>query len=275
MEIINQLKSDTFQTINLLFYKIGDGLISFFFAMLLLIIGWFITKFILYILGKALDISKVDILSEKFNDSGILENSEIKVSIKAIILSFTKWLLLLIFFIIAADIMQWKIISEEISMLLRYLPKLFSAIILFMIGIYIANFVRKAIYGLFSSFDLSGSKIISSLVFYGITALITITALNQAGIDTTIITNNITIILGSFLLTFSLAFGFGSRDVIRRLLLSFYSRKNYEVGDKIKVGDVIGTIDSIDNITITLETPNGKVVIPIEKLTNSNVEIIK
>lgn len=275
MEIINQLKSDTFQTINLLFYKIGDGLISFFFALLLLIIGWFITKFILYILSKALDISKIDMLSEKFNDSGILENTKIKVSLKAIILSFTKWLLLLVFFIIAADIMQWKIISEEISMLLRYLPKLFSAIILFMIGIYIANFVRKAIYGLFSSFDLNGSKIISSLVFYGITALIAITALNQAGIDTTIITNNITIILGSFLLTFSLAFGFGSIDVIKRLLLSFYSRKNYEVGDKIKVGDVIGVIDSIDNITITLETTSGKVVLPIEELTNSKVEIIK
>lgn len=275
MEIINQLKSDTFQTINLLFYKIGDGLISFLFALLLLIIGFFITKFILFVFSKALDISKVDILSKKFNDSGILENSEIKVSLKAIILSFTKWLLLLVFFIIAADIMQWKIISEEISLLLRYLPKLFSAIILFMIGIYIANFVRKAIYGLFSSFDLSGSKVISSLVFYGITALITITALNQAGIDTTIITNNITIILGSFLLTFSIAFGLGSRDVIKRLLLSFYSRKNYEIGDKIKIGNIEGIVYTIDNITITLETNSGKIVLPIEELTNSKVEILK
>jgi hypothetical protein len=54
--------------------------------------------------------------------------------------------------------MQWSIISVEISNLLRYLPLLFSAITLFMIGIYVANFVRKAIYGLFSSLSMSGAK---------------------------------------------------------------------------------------------------------------------
>lgn len=274
MELINTLKSDTFETLNMLFYKVGDGLISFLYALIILIIGWGITKVIIYILGKALDLSKIEMVSLKINEADFFGKSEIKISLKEIILSFTKWILILVFFIIAADVMQWKIISEEISHLLRYLPKLFSAIILFMIGVYIANFVRKAIYGMFQSFDLSGSKIISSIAFYGITALITITALNQAGIDTSIITNNITIIFGSFLLTFAIAFGFGSKEVIKKLLLTFYSRKNYEVGDIIKVNDIQGEVVSIDNICLTLLTKTGKIIIPIEEIIESRVEII-
>jgi hypothetical protein len=42
-----------------------------------------------------------------------------------------------------------------------------------MIGIYVANFVRKAIYGLFSSLSMSGAMI-SSVAFYGIAILVTI-----------------------------------------------------------------------------------------------------
>ena len=274
MDILDQLKTDTFQTLNDLFYKIGEGIISFLYAIIILIIGWLITKLILFVLGKALNVSKVDKLSDKINDAGIFGKSELKVNVSTIIISFVKWILILVFFIIAADVMQWQIISIEISNLLRYLPRLFSAIVLFMIGIYIANFVRKAINGLFMSFELSGAKIISSIIFYGIASIITITAMNQADVDTSIITNNITIIFGSILLTFAIAFGLGSKDIIQNLLLSFYSRKNYYVGDKIKFKTNIGTIESIDNIYMTLKTNDGRIVIPIKEIAENTVEVL-
>jgi small-conductance mechanosensitive channel len=119
--------------------------------------------------------------------------------------------------------MNWEVVSKEIGNLLRYLPRLFSAIALFMIGIYIARFVKNAIKGFYESFDLSGSKIISTLVFYIIAVIVTITAMNQAGIDTTVVTNNVTIILGAFLLAVAIGFGLGSREVIRDLLRTFYT----------------------------------------------------
>ncbi|WP_339888315.1 mechanosensitive ion channel domain-containing protein [uncultured Flavobacterium sp.] len=275
MEIFNQLKTDTFNSLNSLFYKIGEGFISFVYAVLILIVGWLITKFILFILSKALHVAKIDKLTDRINKAEVFGKEGIKFNISTVILSFVKWILVLVLFIIAADVMQWTIISVEISNLLRYLPKLFSAIVLFMVGLYIANYVRKAIYGMFNSFDLSGSKIISTAVFYGIVALVTITALNQANIDTTVITNNITIILGALLLTFALAFGFGSKEVIEKLLLSFYSRKNYEIGDRIKVNSIEGTIESMDNICITIITETGKTVIPIKEIVDNKVEIIK
>ena len=87
-------------------------------------------------------------------------------------------------------------------------------------------------------------KIISSIVFYIIAMLITVTALNQAGINTDIITNNLTIILGAFLASIALAFGLGSKDVIGDLMRSFYTRKNFEVGQKIHFGTITGTIQS-------------------------------
>lgn len=273
METITEWKNLTLESFSSMGEDIGSGLTKLIGAMMILIVGWLITKVVLIILRKVFRIVKVDMLTEKINDMNFFGKNDIKFKVSTIILSFIKWIMFLVFLIVAADIMNWSIISSEIGNLLRYLPKLFSAIALFMIGLYIASFVKKTILGIFESFELSGSKIISTIVFYVILVFVSITALNQAGIDTTIITNNVTIILGSFLLAISIGFGLGSKEIIGDLLKTFYARKNYVVGDKIKLNGVEGIIESIDNISLTLKTKEGKTIIPINEVVSNKVEI--
>jgi small-conductance mechanosensitive channel len=198
---------------------------------------------------------------------------DFKIDIVKIILGFVRWLLILVFLIVAADILNWRIISVEIGNLLRYLPRFFSALMLLMIGFYIGNLVKQTVKRVFDSFEFGGSKIVSGLLFYIIVVFMSITALNQAGVDTTIITNNITLILGAFLLAFSLGVGLGSREVIADILRSFYMRKTYAVGDKIVIGEDEGTIEAIENNSLTLVTKAGKFVIPIKDVVSQKVEI--
>jgi hypothetical protein len=274
MDKVTEWSEITLTSLKAMGVKIMAALPNIFGAILILLAGWLITKVIIYLLKKVLKFARVDALTAKLNDLKIFGDSKIKFSITKVITVFVKWVMMLVFLIIAADIMNWQIVSHEIGNLLRYLPKLFSAIALFMVGIYIAKFVKTAIQGFYDSFDLAGSKIISSLVFYIIAIIITITALNQAGIDTTVITNNVTIILGAFLLAVAIGFGLGSREIIGDLLRTFYARKNYEVGDTIKIGDLQGTVEAVDNMCLTLVTSNGKTLIPIKDIVVSQVEII-
>lgn len=243
-------------------------------ALIVLLLGWLITMVIVFILKRALKLVRLDKLSEKINTMKLFGKGDFKFNLTNAIIIFVKWILFLVFLIIAADIMAWDFVSKEIGNLLRYLPRLFSAIALFMIGIYIASFVKNAIRGFYESLNLSGSKIISNLVFYIIAIIITVTALDQAGIDTTVITNNITIILGAFLLAISIAFGLGSKDVVKEILLTFYTRKNYDLGDTVKINNVEGSIEAIDNISMTITTATGKTIIPIKEVVESQVEII-
>lgn len=274
MDKVTEWSEITLTSLKAMGVKIMAALPNIFGAILILLAGWLITKVIIYLLKKVLKFARVDALTAKLNDLKIFGDSKIKLSMTKVITVFVKWVMMLVFLIIAADIMNWQIVSHEIGNLLRYLPKLFSAIALFMVGIYIAKFVKTAIQGFYDSFDLAGSKIISSLVFYIIAIIITITALNQAGIDTTVITNNVTIILGAFLLAVAIGFGLGSREIIGDLLRTFYARKNYEVGDTIKIGDLQGTVEAVDNMCLTLVTSNGKTLIPIKDIVVSQVEII-
>ncbi len=275
METINEWKDLTLSALEKMGGDIASTLPNIVGAILVLILGWLITRIIAYILKKLLKVARVDRLTDKINETDIFGKTDIKFTVSKVIISFVKWILFLVFLIVAADIMNWEIVSTEIGNLMRYLPKLFSAMALFMIGIYIATFIRKAIKGLFESFEFSGSKIISNLVFYIIVVFISITALNQAGIDTTIITNNITVIFGALLLAVAIGFGLGSKEIIGDLLRTFYSRKNYMVGDRIRIdGEIEGIVEAIDNISMTLKTEKGKSIIPIKDIVEKKVDIV-
>jgi hypothetical protein len=242
-------------------------------AITILIVGWLVIKIVLFLLGKILKLTKVSALNERINDMDIFGKGDFKIDIVKIILGFVKWGLVLVFLIVAADILNWGVISNEIGALLRYLPRFFSALVLLMIGFYIGNLVKNTVKRLFDSLELGGSNLVSNLLFYIIVIFMSITALNQAGVDTTIITNNITMILGSFLLAFGLGLGLGSKDVIADILRSYYTRKTYAVGDKITIGDDSGTIEAIENNSLTLVTKAGKFVIPIKDVVAQKVEI--
>lgn len=273
MEKVTEWSELTLTSLKAMGEKIMTTLPNIIGAMIILLIGWIISKIVVYLVKKTLKLAHVEKLTDKINQLKLLGDSKINFNITNVIVVFVKWILILVFLIIAADIMNWEVVSKEIGNLLGYLPKLFSALAIFMIGIYIARFVKKAIVGFYDSFDLVGGKIVSATIFYIIAIIITITALNQAGIDTTVITNNVTIILGAFLLAIAIGFGLGSKKVISDILFTYYTRSNYEVGDEIEVAEVKGIILSIDNICMTIKTNKSKVILPIKKVIKSKVEI--
>ncbi|MEZ4796267.1 MAG: mechanosensitive ion channel [Flavobacteriaceae bacterium] len=242
-------------------------------ALLVLLFGWLFIKLILMVLKKSLKLLKVDDLGQKINDIEIFEGKKLKINLTKIILKFVKWALLLMLIIVISEMLGMTIVSEEIGKLIGYLPQLLSAAAIFVIGLFIANFVKKSIHSFFKSFELSGGKIISQLVFFILLTIISITALNQAGVNTDIITNNVTMIFAAFLGAFALALGLGSRDVIADLLKTYYTRRTYEIGMKIKFKDIEGEIITIGDLSVTLKTANGTIVVPIKDIVENQVEI--
>jgi len=76
------------------------------------------------------------------------------------------------------------------------------------------------------------------------------------------------------LLAFTLALGLGNTDVIKRLLFSYYSRKNLQVGDKIRSANFEGVIESINNISLVLLLENKIDIIPIKEILDNKIEIL-
>jgi len=239
-----------------------------------IILAFLIYKILLFITNKLLKVIKVEQLSGKLNSMEILSSNAIEINLNKVIIGIVKFLLILIFIIAGADLLNLPMVSELVGKLIAYLPKLFTAIIIFIVGVYLASQLKTLIQNLLKSFDSNGSKAIGLIVFYVIFIFVSITALNQAGINTEIISNNVSFILGAILVTVTIAVGLGSRDIIYRLILGFYTKKNLEIGMKIKIEEQIGIIESIDNICLVLLTENERIVYPIKKITDTEVKIL-
>lgn len=240
-------------------------------VLVLVIVGWIVIKIITRVLKKILSTPRVDKLEDKIKEVDMFRN--IGFDLSDTLIKVIRWVLILFLTVAASEILGLKMLSDGIAAVIAYLPKLFTAIIIFMAGVFLANLVKNAIISAFKAINISGGGVIGNIVFLAITIMISITALNQAMIDTEIITNNLTLIFGSLLLVLTIAFGLGSKDIVERLLFGFYSRKNITTGMHVKIGDKEGVVESIDNISLILKTDSEKLIIPIKEVNNNIIEI--
>ncbi|MGJ8745827.1 mechanosensitive ion channel family protein [Polaribacter sp.] len=238
------------------------------------ILAWIVIKVFLWIVRKALNKTKIDEWSEKLKETEIFGNTTINVVLTTVILGVLKWLLILIFVMSGANIFGVESISDAITSFFAYLPRLLSALAIFVVGLYIGTIVKKAINSMFKSLEISGGNLVGNIAFYLIVVFLGITAFDQAGVDTSVIKSNLTLIIGSIVLAFTIAFGLGSKDIIKRLLFGYYSRKNLEIGKRIKIDSLEGVIESIDNICVVILTEKGKVVLPVQDVVDSKVEVL-
>ena len=273
MEKVTEFNDIAIQSLKNMWLEITKVFPTLIYALIALIVGWLGTKILVKLLKKLLRLAKANKLDDKLNDIEIIENKTLKFDTIKIVSNFVKWLLYIVIFITVSDILGLEIISNQISELLSYSPKLFAALVIFIVGMLLANFVKKGLKSLFDSMDMSGGKIISQVVFFMLLTFISITALNQAGINTQIITDNVNMIIAAFLLAFALAFGLGARQIISKLLSTFYARKMYEVGQKIVFNNENYEVIEVKSISVILKNAKGKLIVPINDIIESQVQV--
>jgi len=239
-----------------------------------LFIGWIVAKIVSTVIFKLLSRLKFDELSEQVNASQLLEKANVSITPRKLIGQFCYWFIVLMVIMTTSDALGWNSISKEISTILGHLPRIFIAIVSFVIGVFIAGFIRDIIAGASSSMGMKVGKVISNLVYYFLFILAALTALKQGGFDTQIISSNLMLILGAVLFSMAISYGFASREVLSHLLAGFFSRNNFQTGETIEVDGIKGKIVERSGISITIQVNAGeKVTIPLHKLISQNVRI--
>ncbi len=244
-------------------------------AIILLLIGWWVARTLAYLCNKLLQLVKFDQFAERVKMGDMLKKANVTLSPSNLLSRTLYWVVILLFVVTATDKLGWSIVSEQIGKLIAFLPTLLSGMVLFILGSFIAGFIRDILAAATSSMGISAGRLVSGFVFYFLMAIVTLTTLNQIGIDTTIITSNVVMIVGAILLSASISYGFASRDIMSNMLASFFSRKTFIVGQTIRLDDIQGVIVKTDTIAITVQTDTDLVVIPTKDLISNRVHIIQ
>ena len=287
METLRHWEEMLFSSLNTFSQTIFNVLPSLIGAMILLLVGWLIAKGISVAIERILQSKTLAGVTERLNRMAMLQHSDVSLDSAQIISRFVYWLILLLFLVAASETLGWTAVSLALNNLISYLPALLSAIVITLIGLYLAQTVRSVIQAALHSLQVGAAKLISNLAFYLIATIVVLTALEQAGVDTSIVTANLTLIIGAIVGAFAISFAIASRHVLENILAAFYGRKNFAVGDKIRLGGnplggtslggtsqdtVEGIIVDIDGVSVVVNTGDAEVVLPAQVLISERIE---
>ena len=272
LEQWRQIILDSLTTLGEEIMRILPGILA---AFLLLLVGWLLAKIFSRLITRLFRLLHFDKLASRINELKWMQKADYKIVPSKIIGKFVYWVILLLFIITATDTLGWSAVSQSFNQLITYLPQLFSAIIIFVVGFYLSNLIKDFIKTTLQSFEIASASVLGETAFYIIMIIVSITALEQAGVETALLTSNITLIIGSFLLAFAVAFAISSREVFKNILSSYYGRGNFHVGQYIKYDNIKGEITKIDRMHVTIKDGKTKHVIPTARLISEEFEIIE
>jgi len=270
MGFFDKLKEGVFAE---LIHRFAAAIPKLTFALLVLFIGWLIAQTLRKIIRRILSGTHVDDLTEKFNDIDLVQRSGIRVHVSNILAQMVFYVLMLGFVIFATDMLGIPAITQMVRDLVNYLPALFSAFVLFLIGLFLADMARTLVLTTLQSLGVSSAKLISSGIFYFLFLTVTISALSQAKVDTSFIASNLTVIIAAFALAFALGYGLAARDLVANYLAGHYNRGKVHIGDDVQISGVRGKVVLMDSTSLILQTPDRAIVLPLSKLTSEKVEI--
>ncbi len=217
-------------------------------AILALIVAKAIEKTLRYLLTKI----HFDALVGRVGIDLALMRMGIRQQLTTVLPRLTYFLVLLLLAKTAADALGLLAISDAIGAFFNYLPNVIAALLLLVLGSSVGQFAGDAVARSAESagidFAPALGRLVSGLILF-VTAMM---AFGQLKIDTEIVRIVTTIVLGGFALAFGLAFGLGTRSIVRNLAAGFYARKLFEVGRPLEVAGHRGILKAITTTHIVL-----------------------
>ena len=252
--------------------KFAETVPNVFMALVIFIIGFIISKIVAKVVLTALKKIGIDSIGEKLNEIDIVQKANMDIKISGIASKFLYYFILLFFAIAATSVLGIPEISNLVSDIFTFIPNLIVALIVLILGTLLADMLRKGIHTALNSLGISSAGLISSFLFYFLFINIVIVALSQAKIDTSFLSQNISIIIAGIVLAFAIGYGLASKDVMSNIVASFYSKDQFQVGQKVTIDGVTGVINEVSKTVITIKTETGRVTFPLAQATNTKVE---
>ncbi len=168
--------------------------------------------------------------------------------------------MLLVFLVSAAESLGLQRVSATLDVLALYLPKVFGAALVLIVGVLLAQLVNSVVRGAADGVGLEYANGLGRIAQWLVIIISISVAVGQLEVKTDLLNYIIAIVLITVGLAAALALGLGSREVAGQIIAGIYVRELYQVGQQVKVGDVEGTIEEIGTVKTILLTEEGELV---------------
>lgn len=182
-------------------------------GLIVLVIGVVVASFVKKFALALFDKLKVERWISKYS---VPEGSKFKWS--EVFAELIRWFVIILFLIAAADIWNLPQITQVLNTFLLYLPQVFIAAMILVVGFAVANIAHDIILGSTKGMESGSSKLIAAIAKWSIAVFAILAALSQLGVATELIRILFTGFVAMVAIAGGLAFGLGGQEHAKEVL---------------------------------------------------------
>lgn len=190
-------------------------------ALGLLVAGWIVAKLVKELVFRSLLTARFDVASEKAGIDEVLVRADIRQSPAELVAVLVYWLVLLGALVTAASALGLPQVSEVVTRCLVYVPKVIAAVLVLILGLFLASFLAGVIRAAAANAGMAESDALAALVRYAVVAFTAAVTLEELGIAPELVRSAFVILFGAVALAMALAFGLGCKDLARDWMIRY------------------------------------------------------
>lgn len=205
--------------------NVGAFLPHLFAALIILVLGWIGCNVAKRISIRLLKICRFDSLADRSGINGVLARGGIQQSATEILSLLIFWFLFLIVIVATLETLGLPGVTDALNSIFLYLPKVAAAIVILILGLYLASFIETVTRTSLANAGLEQAHSIGRVTYYATVVFVVASILEILDIASEIVVWAFILIFGSFCFALALAFGLGGRDVAARFLEKWLEEK--------------------------------------------------
>lgn len=198
--------------------QIGQFLVNLLLVLIILVIGWVVSKLVRTVITRGLRAARLDELSDQIGLDAILAKGGISYSLSELIGVIGYWLSLLVTFVVAINAVGLTVAADLLQRVVLYVPNIIAALFILILGIFVATLLKNIVQTSASNAGISQGKLLSKTVEVVVIVFAIAITLEQLGIGARIIELIIALVLASLGLGIALAFGLGCKDIAGKFI---------------------------------------------------------
>jgi small-conductance mechanosensitive channel len=240
-------------------------------AVLVLVLGWLMARLIRKLIVRAIE--RLDKLWQRLILKKGVEQRQPSHPPIRMVGELVFWMLILISVTLATEILGLEIFGVWIKEIVTYLPLALAGFLIVLVGFMVSSLARDLVASAADSAGLSHGDLMGRTAQVVILFIAIIIGVDQLGIDIAFLTMVTGIVLAALFGGIAFAFGMGARTHVSNIIAANQLRNIYQIGDRVRIGDIEGRIMDIDISRVIIETEVGTVDVPA-KLFDEQVTII-
>lgn len=184
------------------------------FLLLGLAMGWLVK----HLLMRILTVVRFEVFCERMGLTAALAKAGMKQQIPHLIGRFSFWMVFLLFAFMGVDALDLPATANLMSAILGFLPDVFAAILVALLGVLLANFTGEAVLIAAVNAQIQGARFMANMVRWGVMIFTGAMVLDQLGIAKEIVVAAFSIIFGGIVLAMAIALGLGGRTIAKETL---------------------------------------------------------